>query len=380
MTSPTICLFSDTVCDANGVSRFINDLAAAAQADNLYVLTATKKTHCKKLDNIIILPCLVKSTMPFYKELDIAVPNYFKLKEKVLAINPKLIIISTPGPIGFMGLRIANRLGIKKVAIYHTDFPSYIYDNTKNRFLHGFTNRFMRYFYGGFDRVYSRSRQYVPNLTNQIGLPQEKIAVLKAGIAVHNFSPSFAGEGFFGKYGLDTKSKKLLYVGRLSKEKNFDFLVSFFKALRAASSSKIDLICCGEGKPLADKDAYANDGIHLLGYKDKSELAPIYANSDLFVFPSVTDTLGQVVMEAMASALPVIVSDKGGPKTLLSHGKEGLIVPVEQKRWVDAARKLLEDIAAMQQMGWQGRQTMMPRSFAQTYTHFKSLNRQVLQG
>lgn len=382
MKKPTICLFSDTVCDANGVSRFIQDLAQAAKnrGAELYVITSTTKNYCKKLDNIINIKPMVRAKMPFYPELDVALPNYFDLKRRAEFIKPDVIVISTPGPVGLMGLRIANRLGVKKSAIYHTDFPSYIYDNTKSRFFKEGTNKFMRYFYKQFEKVYSRSAEYFDILKDDIKLPQNKLHILKAGTDIGSFHIKYKEEGFWRAYeGIDNDSIKLLYVGRLTKEKNFPFLLDMWDTLLGKTDKNIELICCGEGKILDEKAALKNKKVHLLGYKGGEELSKIYANSDIFLFPSTTDTLGQVVMEAQSSALPALVSNIGGPKTIVKDRESGFVLEVNKEIWCEHIIKLLEDEDLRIKMGKNGFNAMQENSFEITFDDFLKSNKEIIQ-
>ena len=172
-----------------------------------------------------------------------------------------------------------------------------------------------RSFYKQFEKVYSRSAEYFDILKDDIKLPQNKLHILKAGTDIGSFHIKYKEEGFWRAYeGIDNDSIKLLYVGRLTKEKNFPFLLDMWDTLLGKTDKNIELICCGEGKILDEKAALKNKKVHLLGYKGGEELSKIYANSDIFLFPSTTDTLGQVVMEAQSSALPALVSNIGGPK------------------------------------------------------------------
>lgn len=382
MKTPTICLFSDTVCDANGVSRFIQDLAQTAtkKSVNLFVITSTRKAYCRELDNIINLKPLIKTKMLFYPELDIAIPNYFDLKRRAEMIKPDIIVVSTPGPIGLMGLRIAKALNVKKVAVYHTDFPSYIYDNTKSGFLKGGTTKFMRYFYKQFEKVYSRSQEYMDILENDIKLPSEKLHALKAGIDTSNFHIKYKDEHFWENYeGISNDSIKLLYVGRLTKEKNFPFLLELWDEIKKRTDKNVELICCGEGRILEQKAEYAQKGAHLLGYKGGEELSKIYANSDIFLFPSITDTLGQVVMEAQSSALPAIVSNTGGPKTIVCHIDSGYCLDVDVNLWAEHVIKLIDDEALRTRMGREGFNRMQENSFEVTFDDFLKTNASLLQ-
>ena len=134
----------------------------------------------------------------------------------------------------------------------------------------------------------------------------------------------------------------MLFVGRISKEKNLDVLVSATRKL-AESKTPARPILVGDGPYMAEMKRLLPDAI-FTGYLIGEDLATAYASADLFVFPSTTDTFGNVILEAQACGLPVIVSDVGGPRDLVHHGKEGFVTkaldPIEL---AGAIRRLVED-------------------------------------
>ena len=120
-----------------------------------------------------------------------------------------------------------------------------------------------------------------------------------------------------------TEKLGMLFVGRISKEKNLDTLVASTRRLAEWKSPARPLFI-GDGPYLAEIKRLLPDAL-FTGYLRGEELAGAYASADFFVFPSTTDTFGNVVLEAQASGLPVIVSDVGGPRDLVQHGRDGLI-------------------------------------------------------
>jgi len=365
-----ICLISDTLCDANGVSRFVQDMAKYGFRDVFFVLGSTKKKRCKKRANIVNIKPLISIKMPFYKELDLVVPRYFQFKEFLHSLRPDAIVISTPGPIGFCTAMIAKKMGVVMAAIYHTDFPSYIYKNTKSKWLQNITIKYMKFFYDRFDLIFLRSKEYENKLINQIKIDQKKLQILTPGIDTKKFHPKYRERKIWDKYNLNPHNKKLLYVGRLSSEKNFEFLLEIFRKIKA-SYGDVELICCGEGVFYSQKKRLKKEGVHLLGYKGKKQLSAIYASSDIFLFPSTTDTLGQVVLEAQASGLAVIVSDVGGPQTVVDDTKTGFVLPIDTKLWVEKTLELLQNQTLRTKIQADAAQTMQKRSFALTYSDFK---------
>lgn len=316
----TIALFTDTFCDANGVSRFLQDICAQSKKEEktngLYILTSTNKTRCDIGENIFNFKPVFSFKMPFYPELSLAIPPVFAIYKKFKELNPDIVHISTPGFIGLFGLLFAKLKRKKIVGTYHTDFPEYIFKNTKNIYAKNISIWLIRQFYKSFSIIFLRSYEYKYKLTNEIKIEQNKLKILSAGIDLNKFNPKYHDRNIWENYNLDKDSLKVLYVGRLTKEKNFLFLIAawgeFYKKYIQTLEINAQLIVVGEGLYSKDKDKLKNQNIYFLGHKDKEELSKIYASSDLFIFPSITETLGQVVMEAQASGLMVFVANKGG--------------------------------------------------------------------
>ena len=161
---------------------------------------------------------------------------------------------------------------------------------------------------------------------------------------------------------------KVLYVGRVSKEKNLDVLA---RAIRQVGwlRKNIRFIIVGDGPYLEEmKRELRPTSTLFTGYLTGDDLSRAYASGDLFVFPSGTDTFGNVVLEAQASGLPVIVTDKGGPRENLIPGETGLIVPaMDSQAIVDAVINLCEDSARMADMGSNARKYMESRAFESAF-------------
>ena len=337
----SIALFTDTICDANGVSRFLQDMAKEANKKDikLNILSSTVKNYCDSLPNVHIFKPAIKIKMPFYKELDLVFPPIFKMAKKLKELDPDIVHISTPGFVGLIGLFIAMRYSKPVIGTYHTDFPMYLYKNTKSKFLKAIVSFYMRIFYIKFKALATRSKEYIENIHNGIKFKKENIYFLQPGTNIESFDPKYRDLDIWEDYGLDKDFKKFLYVGRATKEKNLDVLFQKWKEFYTQSELKSSyLIVVGNGELEKHKDELKEYNVVFLGHKQKEELSRIYASSDIFVFPSTTDTLGQVVLEAMASATPVIVTDKGGPCEIVARGENevGFIKSInDQKKWID---------------------------------------------
>ncbi len=377
-----IVLFTDTLCDPNGVSRFIQDMAkeADARGEEFYVLTSTKKHYCDKLKNVINVTPLVRFPMPFYSDLDLVIPPFFKLYKIAKELRPDVIHISTPGFIGMGAKFISKRLKVPTNGTYHTNFPAYLRDNTKSKTVEKITTLFMRNFYKDFRTVISRSNEYIAILKNDVKVHEEKLKVLKIGINNQKFHIKYRESHFWEGYPEVRKGAvKLLYVGRLTKEKNFPFLLELFESFKKTyANHDVQLIVIGEGSYLAKTAEYQKKDVLFMGYRGGEELSKMYANSDIFLFPSNTDTLGQVVLEAMSSGLPVIVSDEGGPKDIIDnneHSRSGYSINTyDKERWLETMRVLVEDEGHRKMLGERGFAIAQKCGIEDVFSDFVDIN------
>ena len=169
----------------------------------------------------------------------------------------------------------------------------------------------MHWLYGQVDTVFVNSEQYRKCWIDR-GIDATKIKILPRGLDTHLFTPGRSEPNFWKQFGSNGNGVRLLFVGRVSKEKDLDILVQAFRNLRR-EKVPVQLSIVGHG-PFSKELAEMLPEACYTGYLTGTELAKAYASSDLFVFPSTTDTFGNVIIEAQAAGLPVIVSDIGGPR------------------------------------------------------------------
>jgi glycosyltransferase involved in cell wall biosynthesis len=362
-----ILLLTDTICDANGVSRFIQDYARESlKRDDVEFLVVSSTTKCHlETSNIKNLKPLISFKMPFYKELDITIPSYKKIKNIVKDFNPDIIALSTPGFVGLVGRIIADKYNISHIGVYHTDFPAYTYQNTKSHFLKKLAIKYMRWFYKRFKIVFVRSDEYLNTLKNDIKI--ENIKNLKAGIDLESFDKKYKDLTVWEKHNIPTDTVKFIYVGRLTTEKNFDFLLEVFKELE---DENISLVVVGTGEQKPQKN------VHYLGFRDTDELQVLYASSDVFVFPSITDTLGQVVMESMASEIPAIVSNIGGPKMVVDDSR-GAVLSIDKQVWIDKLKELIDNEELRKNLAKNAYEFMRSRSVADSFEDYLEIIKNV---
>ncbi|MBN1142594.1 MAG: glycosyltransferase [Deltaproteobacteria bacterium] len=336
---------TDTLRDINGVARTIHRLAGLAHSSGLPLTVLT--TMGEKIETpfpIRNFEPLESFSLPEYPELTFAVPPVLDILRYLEDQDFEEIIISTPGPMGLTALFASQLLGIPVKGIYHTDFPYYIEKWTEDETMGEATRRFMSWFYGRMRTVFAPTEAYVGELV-RLGLERSHIEVLPRGVDLHDFNPGFRNEGFFDQYGLNGSDFKFIYVGRVSAEKNIEVLLQAFRLLGAEGHSA-ELAVVGDGPGLkALKTAYGDTpGLAFTGYLEREALATAFASAHALVFPSTSDTFGNVVLEAHASGLPAIVSDRGGPQEIVRAYDSGLVVNADRPEPVaEAMRDLMTD-------------------------------------
>ena len=354
-----LMLFTDTLGDVNGVSRFIRNMGHESIAAGQEMLIATS-TRFEIPPEDCFFNCRPKFAMkmPKYAELDFVIPNKTDLVRRAEEFAPDVVHVSTPGGVGKVGRVFAKKRGIPIAGVYHTDFPAYL-EHLFNEEMYGtITAQYMKFFYKPFELILSRSEQYMESL-EKLNFSRDRMAKLEPGIKLDDFDASHRDESAWDEYGLPRDSVKVLYVGRISTEKNLPVLTEIWPKVRErARAADVDarLVVIGGGPYLTEmQSALGGHGTVFPGFKHGTELAKLYASADMFVFPSLTDTLGQVVLESQASGIPVIVADQGGPKEVVDDGATGLVLPGSRPAaWVDAVSDLVIDHDRRKAMGAAG--------------------------
>jgi glycosyltransferase involved in cell wall biosynthesis len=259
-------------------------------------------------------------------------------------------------------------LNLQTSGIYHTDFPQYIRILTEDGFLESVAWGYMHWFYGQLDTVFVNSEDYRQSWIKR-GFDPAKLKILPRGLDTELFHPARRKRAFFEKIGAGNGEVRLLYVGRISREKNLDLLAAAYRRLRD-EGLPVQLFVVGHG-PYSEAFAKSLPEAFFTGYLNGTELATAYASADVFVFPSTTDTFGNVILEAQASGLPVVVSDSGGPKELVQHEMNGLITKSRDvEDFARAIRTLVTDPTLRKRMAKSARNSVIDRSWPSAFGRF----------
>jgi len=339
---------TDTFYEVNGVARTIHKLAALSHAADkpITVLTSIENPGECPFPAHNFKP-VGTFALPEYPELTMALPPLLDVVRHIEEQDYDSLIISTPGPMGLVGLLAARVLHLPVRGIYHTDFPHYVETWTDDAAMGDMAKQFMRWFYRNMETIYAPTRAYEDVLVD-LGFERSQLAVLPRGVDPEEFHPRFRVEGFWARYGLPSVDFVYVYVGRVSSEKNIDVLLEAHRLL-AQEGYGVGLAVVGDGPDLARlREKYGSDALVVFtGYLHGEDLAAAYASADALAFPSMSDTFGNVVLEAAASGLPAVVSDKGGPQELVRSHDGGIVCDARQTiTFAEGLRSMLTDTAA----------------------------------
>lgn len=363
-------LFTDTFDEVNGVGRFLRDIGRQAGREecSLIIHTCTTTPRFESPVRKNFAP-LLSRPLPYYPDLQLNLPPLLDVLAWADKQQFDVIHVSTPGPMGLCGWAAAKMLRVPLVGTYHTDFPAYMEQLTHDHRAVNATSAYMRWFYGQLASVLTRSRVYVHNL-RELGVTEDRLRALPPSVDGETFNPRHGDEALWKSLGV-THPHRLLYCGRVSVEKNLPLLAESFKLL-CARRRDTALVIAGDGPYLTTmRESLADLPAYFLGCQVDSQLAPLYASSDLLVFPSRTDTLGQVVMEAQASGLPALVSNEGGPSEIVQDQVTGLVISAKTPAaWAQAIDELLDDEPLRERMGRVAPQRMGRFSLKNTFDAF----------
>ena len=364
--------FTDTLEDVNGVATTIRKMAAAGAAAGKELIVITSRSELK-IDDVPIknFRPIGEFELPEYELQKLSFPPILQMLDYIQREKFTEIIISTPGPVGLTALLAAKMLNLKTSGIYHTDFPQYVRILTEDSFLESVAWRYMHWFYGQLDTVFVNSEEYRQSWISR-GLDPARLKILPRGLDLELFHPTRRDPQFWAKFGSTNGKVRLLYVGRISKEKDLDVLAGAYRKLRD-EGLPVELLMVGHG-PYSPALAEALPDAIFTGYLRGPELAAAYASADVFAFPSTTDTFGNVIIEAQASGVPVIVSDAGGPKELVVHEKNGLVTKSHDvDDFTRALRQLVVDADRRLEMGSHARESVVNRTWPEAFAKFWAL-------
>jgi phosphatidylinositol alpha 1,6-mannosyltransferase len=296
---------------------------------------------------------------PLYPDYRVSLPFGGAVWKELEAWGPDLVHVVSPTPMATRAQKWAIRRGIPVVSSFHTHFVSY-FRYYGAPWAEGFGWRTLKRFYDRCERVYVPTDAIIRELAGH-GITNTE--PWSRGIDLGRFSPAHRDAALRAQAGADDGTPILLMVSRLVKEKDMADLVEMERILRQRGN-RHRLVLVGDGPMRAELQAALPDAF-FAGHQGGEPLARWYASGDVFVFPSTTETFGNVVLEAQASGLPTVVVDKGGPAELVRPGATGFVARSNDP--ADLASKcetLLRDPALRAAMGSTAREAARERDWA----------------
>lgn len=362
--APRVAHFTDTLNEVNGVARTLRqNLAMAQELGRDYTIVTCFPERTPFQRGVVQFTPVGVCELPEYPELKVLTPPFLQMLKHCHEEGVTHLHAATPGPVGLAALGIARILKLPISGTYHTAIPQYGKALTGDTYVEDLLWKGMIWFYEQLDAIYVPSLATAQDLLEH-GLNPEKIRVYPRGIDVDRFHPAKRNGIYADRFGITDDRVNILFVGRVSPEKNLPLLAEAFRRL-VEQGLPARLVIAGDGPYRPEMEA-ALAGLPVLftGYLEGDELATLYASSDVFAFPSTTDTFGNVVLEAQAAGIPVVVSDRGGPQENLVPDRTGLVVPADNADALAAAlAALVTDGDRRRAMGHEARMYMANRGF-----------------
>ncbi len=293
-------------------------------------------------------------TIPVNASYKISLPSLAKIKlqNTLSEFNPDVIHISTPSLLGFWGLKYAKENCIPVLSIYHTHYISYVpyYFKWVPCLIKPFENlaiKLSRKFYNKCNIVYVPTPIIIQELVGY-GIDEKLLKQWHRGLDLNTFNPERADKNYIRNITGNDKPC-LLYASRIVWEKNIETLFEIYDEI-IAQGIDVNFIVAGSG--VAEPDARRRmPKAHFLGYLSHEELGKLYASTDIFVFPSISESYGNVVAEATACGCIPVIARGGGSQALVKDGETGFLCePNNAKDYVSKIKLLLNNSDLQQKM------------------------------
>ena len=340
-----IAIFTDTFTpQINGIVTSINIFRKELtnMGHNVYVVAPKVNGYCDKTDNIFRYFSMSYMFQPQYK---IAFP-YSLTAAKLSDLKLDIIHAQTPFSMGLLALYLAKKRQVPLVYTHHTFFDGYVHYVPFNRKLLQKLSVLGSRTYCNHCTLVVTPSQPIKGLLVEYGVT-EKIVVLPTGIDLESFTNNKLNNNTRQRYGISKSTKLLLYTGRIGKEKNLDFLLKSFRII-ANRVSDVHLMLVGDGPLKHELIGLANEleiasKLTFAGYLPRAEVIDCYVSADLFVFSSMTETQGLVLLEAMAAGTPVVAVDALGVSTSIKNGEGGYLCEPSEEMFANKVCELLSN-------------------------------------
>lgn len=369
-----LCIVSETWSpDINGVAHTLSRLNLELHHQDVTVDIIRPKPKvpgsAAQVDHEIQVQ---RFALPGYTDVQVGLVSPAKLRRFWRKQRPDTVYLATQGPLGWAARQAARQLKIPLVAGWHTNFDHYCHDYGVP-WLSSATRRYLRYFHNGCGATLVPTHLQAEALRHQ-GI--HDVHVLSRGIDGDRFSPAHRDSALRRQWGVSEHQPVALYVGRIAAEKNLALLQETLQAMREVRPD-IAQVVVGDGPGRAQLQKALPDA-HFTGFVDKNALVKHYASADIFVFPSLSETWGNVITEAMASGLAVVAYRHAASAELIQSGYNGITVaPGDANAFRQAAVELCQHPADYARLGRVARLRALEQSWSGIAEQFLRYLKQV---
>jgi glycosyltransferase involved in cell wall biosynthesis len=367
-----VCLVTETYPpEINGVASTLAQLVAGMRARGH---TVSLVRPCQPREELVD-PAGDPQTMlvagmplPGYRGLRLGFPAGMALHAAWTRNRPDAVYVATEGPLGWSAVRAGARLAIPVYSGFHTNFHSYV-QHYHAGWLRQFAAAYLRRFHNATAGTLVATQRLRYELAHAGFV---NLSVLGRGVDSRRFHPARRSAALRDAWGASASDLVVLYAGRLAPEKNVGLAVAAYRAMQAVNRA-LRFVIVGDGPMRAALEREHPDLV-FCGFRRGDDLAAHYASADVFVFPSETETFGNVTLEAMASGLAVLAYDYAAARVHIEDGATGVLARLgDAPGFVDAAVKLVHASGRLPEMRRRARAAMEAVDWTRVVERFEHI-------
>lgn len=362
--------------EVNGVATSISRIVEGLHRRDHDVQLIRPRQHANDaaIEGARFVEVLVRGlAIPRYPGLRMGLPAKKALMQRWIRERPDVVHIATEGPLGWSALQAAAALGVPVASDFRTNFHAY-----SRHYGIGWLARPIAAYLRKFHNRSHCTMVPTDALRRQLEADGfHRLSVVGRGVDTQGFDPRHRSAALRSAWGAGDDDLVMLYVGRLAAEKNLEALAAAHAAVRARTG-QARLVIVGEG-PMKNWLQERCPGALFAGQRRGADLSAHYASADLFVFPSLTETFGNVTVEAMASGLAVAAFDHAAAGQMVRAGEHGLLAPCgDQAAFVEQVLALSRDLAQCRRMGRHAHDRAVALDWRQVTAQFEAVLHQAI--